>query len=445
MKNTKLNRRKFLRNSSLGFLGAGLLGKKSLATPFQDQENELPKIKEYRTLGRTGFKVSDISCGAYLNESVLKTLLQIGVNYIDTSELYGSGNQEKIIGKCIQDFDRKKIFLTTKVFSRPEFNSKENVLSRVRKSLERLQTDYIDCLMIHEATDSKIVKNEYFHSAMDQLKAEGKVKYVGVSCHGHNWREDIPTETMEQILGTAIDDGRFDVLLLVYNVINQSEGNRILTLCKKKNIGTTVMKSNPLSKLDMIKAYFEKFEKDSISIPKWITDVVDKFTIYGDQLKNYAKDHNLKSEDRILRDISIPFVLENSKVSTVLYAFLNFNDIESVIPLSGKKLTAQGKAILDQYVKKFGALHCHIGCGICELECPNNVPVNTILRYNYYFTSKQQEKYAMQKYRELPGGKPDVCLTCEGFCEKACPYGVLTRPLLAMAHHNLSIDSPKFS
>ena len=70
MKNTKLNRRKFLRNSSLGFLGAGLFGKKSLAAPFQDQENELPKIKEYRTLGRTGFKVSDISCGSYLNESV---------------------------------------------------------------------------------------------------------------------------------------------------------------------------------------------------------------------------------------------------------------------------------------------------------------------------------------------------------------------------------------
>jgi predicted aldo/keto reductase-like oxidoreductase len=444
MKNTKLNRRKFLRNSSLGFLGAGLLGKKSLAAPFQDQENELPKIKEYRTLGRTGFKISDIGCGSPPNESVLKAVLKTGVNYIDTSEFYGKGNQEKMIGECIRDFDRKKIFITTKVFSRPEFNSRENVLSRVRKSLERLQTDYIDCLMIHEATDSKIVKNEYFHSAMDQLKSEGKVKYVGISCHGHNWREDIPSETMEQILGTAIDDGRFDVLLLAYNVINQSEGNRILTLCKKKNIGATVMKSNPLAKLELGKAYFEQMEKDSIPIPKWMTDLIDKFTEYGNQLNNYVKNHNLKSEDRILRDISIPFVLENPTVSTVLYTFLNFNDIENVIPISGKKLTAQGKTILDQYVKNFGALHCHIGCGICESECPHNVPVNTILRYNYYFTNKQQEKYAMQKYSELPGGKPDVCLTCEGFCEKACPYGVLTRPLLAMAHHNLSFDSPKY-
>jgi len=445
MKNHKLNRRNFLRNTSLGFLGAGLLSKTGFANSIQDQENELPKIKEYRTLGRTGFKVSDIGSGIFSNESILKTLLKSGVNYIDTSEFYAGGNQERIIGKCIKDYDRKKIFLTTKVFSRPEFKSREDVLNRVRKSLERLQTDYIDCLMIHEATDSKIVKNEFFHSAMNQLKTEGKVKYVGVSCHGHNWRDDIPTETMEQILGTAINDGRFDAVLLVYNVINQSEGSRILTLCKEKNIGAIVMKSNPLANLDFGKAYIEHMKKDSIPIPKWMIDMENKLMKSSDQLNNYVKDHNLKSEDRLLRDISIPFVLENPIVSTVLYTFTNFSDVESVIPLSGKKLTVQEKTILDQYVKNYGILNCHIGCGICESQCPHNVPVNTIMRYNYYFTNKQQEKYAMQKYHELPGGKPDLCLNCEGYCEQACPYGVLTRPLLAIAHHNLSIDSPLYT
>ena len=51
----------------------------------------------------------------------------------------------------------------------------------------------------------------------------------------------------------------------------------------------------------------------------------------------------------------------------------------------------------------------------------------------------------MQKYKELKGGKPDVCLNCEGFCEKECPYGVLTRSLLAIAHHNLNFDNPKYT
>jgi len=72
MKNHKLNRRRFLRNSSLGFLGAGLLGKKGLTSPIQFQEDETPKIKEYRTLGRTGFKVSALGFGRPTNPAILK-------------------------------------------------------------------------------------------------------------------------------------------------------------------------------------------------------------------------------------------------------------------------------------------------------------------------------------------------------------------------------------
>ena len=56
--------------------------------------------------------------------------------------------------------------------------------------------------------------------------------------------------------------------------------------------------------------------------------------------------------------------------------------------------------------------------------------------------SKKEEKYAMKLYSDLPGGKPDACLNCEGYCEEACPYGVMARPLLAMAHENLSFNDP---
>lgn len=62
------------------------------------------------------------------------------------------------------------------------------------------------------------------------------------------------------------------------------------------------------------------------------------------------------------------------------------------------------------------------------------------MRYNYYFTNKGEEKFAMQKYKELGGGKPDACINCEAFCEKACPSGVLTRQILLMAHNNLSLN-----
>jgi ferredoxin len=120
--------------------------------------------------------------------------------------------------------------------------------------------------------------------------------------------------------------------------------------------------------------------------------------------------------------------------------FLNFDSLKYHLKFSGKTLTKSEEKKLINYKETFSQFHCRHTCGICEDRCPKEIPVNTIMRYNYYFTVKGQEKYAMQKYQELFGGKPDLCFNCEGYCEKACPYGVLTRPLLAMAHQNMSFE-----
>jgi len=441
MKSPKFNRRNFLRNTSLGFLGAGLVGKKGFATPSQEQDDELPKIKEYRTLGRTGFKVSDIGTGIILSENLLKPVFDSGVNYIDTAQIYDVSNAcLGVLTGMVQTANAKKFFITTKVWPHPPDNceSTEEVLQKVKNSLGRLKTDYIDCLMIHEAASSKLVKDEYFHSAMDQLKSEGKVKHIGIACHGHNWRTpESETESMEQIFGTAIDDGRFDVFLLVYNFANQDMGKRILNSCKEKNIGTTIMKSNPIKRYAEAKKTLQNPEDKNESQ----INFAKKYMDFSDQMLAYFEENNLKSNDDTFRDLAIPFVLSNPHVNTVIYSFRNFSDVDTVVSLSGKKLSLKDQAFLENVVKEYGELHCRIGCNICESKCPHRVPVNTIMRYNYYFTLKGEEKSAMLQYNDLPGGKPDLCVDCEGFCEKACPYGVLTRPLLAMAHQNLSFEN----
>jgi predicted aldo/keto reductase-like oxidoreductase len=82
--------------------------------------------------------------------------------------------------------------------------------------LEELQTDYIDCMMMHMPEKTDTLKLEGFHAAMQELKAEGRVRFVGVSHHGSFWFAD-PAETMENVLLAAADDGRFDVFLMAYN------------------------------------------------------------------------------------------------------------------------------------------------------------------------------------------------------------------------------------
>jgi hypothetical protein len=95
-KKTPLNRRHFLRTSIFGMLGAGMATKGGWArekegtrTHSRDIENlSPPKIKDYRILGRTGFKVSDLAVGSVQDEGLIGTMLDAGINYIDTAESY---------------------------------------------------------------------------------------------------------------------------------------------------------------------------------------------------------------------------------------------------------------------------------------------------------------------------------------------------------------------
>ena len=84
----KIGRRKFLKASSMGLVGAGIMGNHPALSAPEEKKSEPLKIKEYRVLGRTGFKVSDISSGFVNNAAVLKALFDAGINYIDSAEDY---------------------------------------------------------------------------------------------------------------------------------------------------------------------------------------------------------------------------------------------------------------------------------------------------------------------------------------------------------------------
>jgi len=441
MKNKNLNRRRFIRNSSLGFLGAGLLGKKSYASTIQTQDNEKPVISEYRILGRTGFKVSNIGFGRPANPAILKAGINAGINYFDTAPNYSSS--ERDIGSIIHEFDREKLFITTKIHA-DSLGPKEHILSSARKSLENLKVDYIDCFQLQGATSCEMVNHKGFHAAFAQLKKEGRVRFCGISCHGSYFPGN-PEDTMENILLCAIDDGRFDLLLVVYNFLSYEQGERVLRAAKEKNIATTVMKSNPVKMYNMFKDFEEQAKANNEKIPEYWKTTYEKFEQYYKDAHTYLETNGFISNDDDLSDVATKFVLKNPDVNTVLVDFQNFGELESHIKYANEPVTPATLSHLTELRKTLTNVACRIGCKVCESYCPHNVPVNTILRYNYYFNNKRQEKYAMQKYKELPGGKPDSCLGCEGFCEKACPYGVLARPLLAMAHNNLSLVDPQIN
>jgi len=442
MKTKIIDRRDFLTTSSMGLIGIGTglgnsRGVKGNYCP--DGKTEEPKIKEYRVLGRTGFKVSDIGCGPdSLNEGVLKAVLNAGVNFIDTAEFYDNGNNELMIGKAIKGFDRSSIFLNTKIIV-SEKDTKENIISRVRKCLERLATGYLDGLMILDPGSTKAVRNKAFLQAFKQLKGEGKVKFCGISCHGADWGEE-PKENMEQIIGTAVEDGRFDFVLFVYNYLQKEMGENILKECAKKNIGTSLMKTDPfggsyLSVLELVK----NCNNENKPIPEYYRRIYDKIIDKQKKAESYLQKDQLFDNDA-RRLAAMSFVLNNPSVHSVLISFKTFNDITDYVNLSGSRLTSRNISIINSLGETFGYLYCRHACGICESSCPHKVPINTIMRYNQYFMAQAREKYAIRKYYELSGAKSDICQNCEGFCESACPYGVSIHALLTVAHNNLSLN-----
>jgi ferredoxin len=139
------------------------------------------------------------------------------------------------------------------------------------------------------------------------------------------------------------------------------------------------------------------------------------------------------------RKAAIGFVLDNPAVSSVFISFMSFDEIDPYISLSGMRLSEVISENIEMLKRKYGHLYCRHACGICESNCPYSIPVNTIMRYHHYYLGQGREKYAMQKYSELPEPKLEKCSACNGSCESACPYGVSIKALLMAAYMDLTL------
>jgi predicted aldo/keto reductase-like oxidoreductase len=443
MNATRVSRRDFIKKSTLGFFGGGVADRSAFSDSQSRAESESPRIKEYRTLGRTGFKVSDLGTGDFDDVGPFKALLEGGVNYIDTSEDYGQHGRK--IGEAIQSRDRSSLFITSKLRADSSLRrvgkegiTKEGFIKRAFQVMEALQVDYLDCLMLSSPETTEILKCEGYHEATAQLKKEGKIRFTGVSHHGSQWILEEPKESMETILLNAAEDGRFDVMLLAYNFLKEDQSERVLEACARGKIGTTLMKTNPVRSYNMLQEWLKRART---SRGKELTEEdrknLARFEKKVDKAQEFVKRYNLKSDQEI-RDAALKFCLNNPNVNTVCLTVMNYEQARDYLKLSGSRLEPKDIALLSAYKNDCGGLYCRHACGLCESSCPHQVPVNTIMRYDHYFVSQGREKQAMTKYAALQS-RADFCQSCVGHCESVCPYGLPVRALLSAAHRTLSL------
>jgi aryl-alcohol dehydrogenase-like predicted oxidoreductase len=446
-----ISRRGFLGASLAAAAAAGLGGKDGLAAqvvpaaPLQPAAPDGPRIKEYRRLGRTGLKVSDISVGGgpLSNDNVLRAALDAGVNYVDTAEHYERGGSERTIGRVLETHPRDSFFITTKL--NISFNkqvTKEGLRDRYMKCLERLGTDHADCLMIHMCTLEQ-VKYEPYHELIAELKTEGKVRFSGLSNHGADLSLFGPlSDPMDKVVLAAVEDGRFDIMLFVYNFLQREAGERILAGCAAKDVGVTLMKTDPglvvSNEREVLAASEDRYTKSGRELPEALVKAKERSAERAARLDAFLKKHGIEGAEKA-RDAAIKFCLSHPGVHTVCPSINSFEDLRTFVSLSGQKLDLGDEAVLADSREAFGGSYCRHACGLCEPSCPRGVPVNTVMRYEYYFRAKGRQKEAMGLYAALGEARgAGGCAECAGHCETACPYGVHVQAKLLAAHERLT-------
>ncbi|MCK7489845.1 MAG: aldo/keto reductase [Anaerotruncus sp.] len=448
----RISRRGFLGASMAAVTAAGLgagrgwAGQDAAAARTPNQAKPEVKIKSFRRLGRTGFNVSDISLGGgpLSNDNVLRAALDAGINYIDTAEHYERGGSERTIGRVLETHPRDSFFITTKL--NISFNkqvTKEGLRDRYMKCLERMGTDHADCLMIHMCTLAQI-KYEPYHELIAELKAEGKVRFSGLSNHGADLSLFGPLDDpMDRVVMAAAEDGRFDIVLFVYNFLQREAGERILKACAAKDMGVTLMKTDPglivQSERESLAAAAERYKKDGKALPEAVAKLEQRAAERTAVTEAFLNKHGLSGADKV-RDAAVKFCLGHPGVHTVCPSINSFEALEAFVRLSGQKLEITDESTLADCREAYGDSYCRHACGLCEASCPRGVPVNTIMRYEYYFAAKGRQKEAMGLYAALAGGGRDAteCAGCAGYCEASCPYGVPIQAKLLLSHEDLT-------
>ena len=202
---------------------------------------------EYVTLGKTGLQASVLGLGGgghsrlgqqtgateAESAAIVGRALELGVNFVDTAEAYGT---EAIVGAALSSARRQDIILSTKksVSTQGRLITAAELVSGLEAGLARLRTDYVDIYHLHGVRDE-----QYDHAvaelmpAMLQLRAAGKIRFLGIT-------EAFGVDTGHQMLARAVHDD-WDVVMVGFNILNQSARERVLAETRRRGIGVLCM------------------------------------------------------------------------------------------------------------------------------------------------------------------------------------------------------------
>lgn len=367
-----MNRREFLKMGVAGSASA-FLGGTGLAEAAQAV---LPGAfvfpdPVYRTLGRTGLKITMVSFGAMLTPEaeVIRTALDHGVNYIDTARRYMGGRNEEIVAQALKG-RRDKVYVATKTVSK----TPKDIFRDIERSLKALGTDYVDVYQLHNLTgkDDRLFLPEV-REALLKLRTQGKVRFFGVTSHKNE----------AEVIHAVVDDKErfYDTVLVKYNFKSDAETTKAIARAAQANIGVIAMKTQAGG---------------------YKTDALGPFSPHQAALK---------------------WVLQNRHVTAAIPGMRDMAELREDISVMGMRFGYFDGLLLKRYGSAIQSYYCHL-CGQCEGTCPKGVEISTVNRCLLYAQAYRSDALARATYGEIPtSASASACLDCSE-CVATCVNGL---------------------
>ena len=363
------------------------------------QSAEVPLAKAaaslpVRPLGKTGVKVSAINlgCGAVPTGRLLDHAYELGVRYLDTAASYGKGKSEVAIGEWFEKSGKRKdTFLVTKQGGKPE-----EMLTSLDARLAALKTDTIDLYYSHGMDRTDAFKDGSLKAVAEKLKATGKVKFFGFSCH---------EAKAPELLTAAAESGFIDAIMFPYSPLLAEESKKLqqaMDACHKAGVGLVAMK-----------------------------------TLRGIKKESAGKTVG----DLSVQQAVIKAVLSDERIATVCSAMENFKQLDqnTEVARSFKKpMSPDEIEDLRKTVLAMGMDYCP-GCDACREGIASTHPhAHQATRYLSYFEQDGQRAYARELYRAIPAGAFAVPAETLEAAKNACAFHVDYPALVQRAAEKLA-------
>ena len=312
-----------------------------------------------RILGKTGLQVSEVGFGCWAiggtsygptsdRESIaaLESAWDLGVNFFDTADTYGHGHSEKLVAQFLKNKSREQVIIASKVGwdfyngpSKKNFDP-EYISFACEETLKRLKTEYLDLYQLHNPKPEIIRQGDAIR-ALEKLKQEGKIRFIGVSIH---------TEADAQ---ACLEFSSVDSFQLVFNLLEQKMARQVFGWAKEKNIG--VIAREPLA-CGLLSGKYQvghQFAKDDHR-RRWLGDKLEldlrKVAIIKEFISSQCESVVKSSIEYVLSEPAVSVVIPGAKTAAQFRESAEASSLGQLSPdiLKGLRQLTQNSPLFSQ-------------------------------------------------------------------------------------------------